>query len=196
MVLPGEEPYYLAMKAADIKSKAGLYILRPRMLGRRSVYKLGQTTNADARLHGTYRTDYPLVADSFELLGFLVTHPDHSRTREAKMLKVALQYGFKKAPHDSEWFTYTGSDIVSDTADLFAAVRAPIDGNFFVFGPAGKIKVKGGRQGINTFGLDHSNVIKPLPAVTTRSAYAKGTRQTNRADPYDPAKRVLRAIRR
>jgi hypothetical protein len=128
--------YHKALDAAGLNGKSGLYIIRPKMLGSRPLLKFGNTTNADARLHGSYLTAYPAAADSFELLGWLTVGDKFVRVRERRLFDSSIGYGFVKSKLDNEWFEYFGPDLMSDIFKLLRASRFSSDGNFYTFDPA------------------------------------------------------------
>jgi hypothetical protein len=177
------------MKEANISGKAGIYILRPSMSNDRAIFKLGMTENSSSRLNGSYKTDYPIILDSYELHGWMTTARAHARRRETAMFKHAEAHNFIKSPDDKEWYTYVGANFHVDIAKLFHAARQPIDGHYYVFDDKAKIVIKGGRQGINTFGLDFTAVNAPYrayPNVTTRGAAASTARLWSSADGVRP----------
>lgn len=120
-------------------------------------------------MYAGYKLAYPEVADSFELLAFMVVPPGQLRAREAAMLRATIDgFGFHKPPADIEWRVFGGSraQLVESIVKLFQKIRTQIDGYYYTFHPTtGAIVQRGGRRPA----VQQSNALRDVPNVSTRA---------------------------
>ena len=164
-----------ALANADVSGKrvSGISVIWPGW-SREPFVKIGLSKNIYTRsMHG-YRHYMPFdhPGNSFDLVGYMVCHPDLLRKCEARAHALTDDAnGWTSPPHDKEWRHWTGplsptQSVYTAIANLLAATRTTVDGIWYVFERGtGKILRRGGAHSY----LDQASVIPLAPNVTTRA---------------------------
>lgn len=169
-----------ALANANIKGDrvSGVYILWPGW-SRVPFVKIGMTKSIYARLYSSYHHSMPddHPGNSFDIVGFMVCHPELARKREARAHELTNNLSGWSAPEfDKEWRHWNGplSKVYEAIANLLISIRTQVDGIWYTFERGtGKIVRRGGWHA----SLDQASVIPLAPNVLTRTMSRRGTRK-------------------